>query len=137
MQYGEYTAPGGNDRAPFKKIARDINEDARNHARSLKGTPEFERSCSSCGTKASHRARSRSICNQRNPSPTLEVKGRRGNRCFDGALDDDSRSHPGGARGYERTFQLPEGIDDDVVGDVRASQNAAALLFDLGTVDSR
>jgi hypothetical protein len=26
-------------RAPFKKIARDINEDARNHARSLKGTP--------------------------------------------------------------------------------------------------
>ena len=31
-------------RAPFKKIARDVNEDARNHARSLKGTPEFERS---------------------------------------------------------------------------------------------
>src|ERR1700726_260249 len=31
-------------RAPFKKIARDINEDARNHARSLKGTPEFDRS---------------------------------------------------------------------------------------------
>jgi len=31
-------------RAPFKKIARDINEDARNHARSLKGTPEFGRS---------------------------------------------------------------------------------------------
>jgi len=31
-------------RAPFKKIARDINEDARNQARSLKGTPEFERS---------------------------------------------------------------------------------------------
>ena len=31
-------------RAPFKKIARDINEDARNHARSLNGTPEFERS---------------------------------------------------------------------------------------------
>jgi hypothetical protein len=31
-------------RAPFKKIARDINEDARNHARSLKSTPEFERS---------------------------------------------------------------------------------------------
>jgi hypothetical protein len=30
-------------RAPFKKIARDINEDARNHARSLKGTPKFER----------------------------------------------------------------------------------------------
>jgi hypothetical protein len=29
---------------PFKKIARDINEDARNHARSVKGTPEFERS---------------------------------------------------------------------------------------------
>jgi hypothetical protein len=27
---------------PFKKIARDVNEDARNHARSLKGTPEFE-----------------------------------------------------------------------------------------------
>ena len=31
-------------RAPFKKIARDIDEDARNYARSLKGTPEFERS---------------------------------------------------------------------------------------------
>jgi len=31
-------------RAPFKKIARDINEDARNHARSLRGTPVFERS---------------------------------------------------------------------------------------------
>jgi len=31
-------------RAPFKKIARDINEGAHNHARSLKGTPEFERS---------------------------------------------------------------------------------------------
>src|SRR5262245_5363416 len=31
-------------RAPFKKIARDINEDAREHARSLKGTPEFEQS---------------------------------------------------------------------------------------------
>jgi hypothetical protein len=31
-------------RAPFKKIARDINEDARNHARSLKGTPASERS---------------------------------------------------------------------------------------------
>jgi hypothetical protein len=31
-------------RAPFKKIGRDVNEDARNHARSLKGTPEFERS---------------------------------------------------------------------------------------------
>src|SRR5262245_16879119 len=31
-------------RAPFKKIARDINEDARDHARSLRDTPEFERS---------------------------------------------------------------------------------------------
>jgi transposase len=31
-------------RAPFKKIARDINEEAREHARSLKGTPEFEQS---------------------------------------------------------------------------------------------
>ena len=31
-------------RIVFKKIARDINEDARNQARSLKGTPEFERS---------------------------------------------------------------------------------------------
>ena len=31
-------------RAPFKKMARDINEEARNHARSLKGKPEFERS---------------------------------------------------------------------------------------------
>ena len=30
--------------APFKKIARDINEDARDRARSLKDTPEFERS---------------------------------------------------------------------------------------------
>ena len=29
-------------RGPFKKVARDINEDARNHARLLKGTPEFE-----------------------------------------------------------------------------------------------
>jgi transposase len=31
-------------RAPFRKIARDINEEARDHARSLKGTPEFEQS---------------------------------------------------------------------------------------------
>jgi transposase len=31
-------------RAPFRKIARDINEEARYHARSLTGTPEFERS---------------------------------------------------------------------------------------------
>ena len=31
-------------RAPFRKIARDINEEAREHARSLKGTPEFEQS---------------------------------------------------------------------------------------------
>jgi transposase len=31
-------------RAPFRKIARDINEKARDHARSLKGTPEFEQS---------------------------------------------------------------------------------------------
>lgn len=30
--------------APFRKIARDINEEARDHARSLKDTPEFERS---------------------------------------------------------------------------------------------
>jgi transposase len=30
--------------APLKKIARDINEDARDRARSLKDTPEFERS---------------------------------------------------------------------------------------------
>jgi hypothetical protein len=29
-------------RAPFRKIARDINEEARDYARSLKGTPEFE-----------------------------------------------------------------------------------------------
>jgi hypothetical protein len=34
----------GCTRAPFKKIARDINEDARNHAHSLTATPEFERS---------------------------------------------------------------------------------------------
>jgi transposase len=31
-------------RAPFRKIARDINEEARDHARSLKGTPEFGQS---------------------------------------------------------------------------------------------
>lgn len=31
-------------RAPFRKLTRDINEEARDHARSLKGTPEFERS---------------------------------------------------------------------------------------------
>jgi hypothetical protein len=31
-------------RAPFRKVARDINEEARDHARSLKGTPEFEQS---------------------------------------------------------------------------------------------
>jgi len=28
----------------IQEIARDINEDARNHVRSLKGTPEFGRS---------------------------------------------------------------------------------------------
>jgi transposase len=32
-------------RAPFRKIARDINEEARDHARALKATPEFEQSC--------------------------------------------------------------------------------------------
>lgn len=31
-------------RAPFSKIARDINEEARDHARSLKDTPEFVQS---------------------------------------------------------------------------------------------
>jgi hypothetical protein len=31
-------------RAPFRRIVRDINEDARDYPRSLKGTPEFERS---------------------------------------------------------------------------------------------
>jgi transposase len=31
-------------RAPFRKIARDINEEARDHARSLNGTPEYEQS---------------------------------------------------------------------------------------------
>ena len=31
-------------RASFRKIARDINEEARDHARSLKDTPEFEQS---------------------------------------------------------------------------------------------
>ena len=31
-------------RAPFRKIARDINEEARDHARALKDTPEFEQS---------------------------------------------------------------------------------------------
>jgi len=30
--------------APFRKIARDIDEEARDYARSLKGTPEFEQS---------------------------------------------------------------------------------------------
>ena len=31
-------------RAPFRKIARDINEEARDYARSLMGTPAFEQS---------------------------------------------------------------------------------------------
>jgi hypothetical protein len=31
-------------RAPFRKIARDINEEARDHVRSMKDTPEFEQS---------------------------------------------------------------------------------------------
>jgi transposase len=31
-------------RAPFRKITRDINEEARDYARALTGTPEFERS---------------------------------------------------------------------------------------------
>src|SRR5262249_19503954 len=31
-------------RATFRKIARDINEEARDHARSLNGTPEYEQS---------------------------------------------------------------------------------------------
>ena len=31
-------------RAPFRKIARDINEEARDHVRTLMGTPEFEQS---------------------------------------------------------------------------------------------
>jgi Transposase DDE domain len=31
-------------RAPFRKIARDINEEARDYARSLKDTPGFEQS---------------------------------------------------------------------------------------------
>lgn len=31
-------------RAPFRKIARDINEEARDHVRALKATPEFEQS---------------------------------------------------------------------------------------------
>jgi len=31
-------------RAPFRKIARDINEKARDHARSFTGTPEFDQS---------------------------------------------------------------------------------------------
>ena len=30
--------------APFRKIARDINETARDHVRSLQNTPEFEQS---------------------------------------------------------------------------------------------
>ena len=33
-------------RAPFRKIARDINEKARDHARSFTGTPEFDQSSS-------------------------------------------------------------------------------------------
>jgi transposase len=31
-------------RAPFRKVARDINEEVRDHVRSLQDTPEFERS---------------------------------------------------------------------------------------------
>ena len=31
-------------RAPFRKITRDINEEARDHVRALMGTPEFEQS---------------------------------------------------------------------------------------------
>jgi hypothetical protein len=31
-------------RAPFRKIARDVNEEARDHVRALMGTPEFEQS---------------------------------------------------------------------------------------------
>jgi hypothetical protein len=31
-------------RAPFRKIARDINEEARDYTGSLTGTPEFDRS---------------------------------------------------------------------------------------------
>jgi hypothetical protein len=31
-------------RAPFRKIARDINEEARDHVRALMDTPEFEQS---------------------------------------------------------------------------------------------
>ena len=31
-------------RAPFRKITRDINEEARDHVRSLMDTPEFEQS---------------------------------------------------------------------------------------------
>ena len=31
-------------RAPFRKVARDINEQARDHVRSLQDTPEFEQS---------------------------------------------------------------------------------------------
>jgi hypothetical protein len=38
-------------RAPFKKIARDVNEDARNHARSLKGHAEV-RAIKQCAQKS-------------------------------------------------------------------------------------
>ena len=31
-------------RMPFRKVTRDINEDARDHARALMGTPEFDKS---------------------------------------------------------------------------------------------
>ena len=47
------TLKQGCARAPFKKIARDINEDARNHARSLKDTPR------SSSNRAMHAEKSR------------------------------------------------------------------------------
>src|SRR6266487_7005179 len=40
----ESAAFGRCTRAPFRKIARDINEEARDHVRALMGTPEFEQS---------------------------------------------------------------------------------------------
>jgi hypothetical protein len=44
-------------RAPFKKIARDINEGARDLARSLKDTPEFGQSSNRGYQRANQRNR--------------------------------------------------------------------------------
>src|ERR1700733_8514895 len=61
-------------RAPFKKIARDINEDARNHARSLKGTPEFERSSNA-------RKKVETFCTPESPARLRAYALTRSHRC--------------------------------------------------------